>query len=411
MWNLDLIYRISNPSETSGFSNRDLIDGIIINARLACSQQNWTQNFIISSKKNILIDPQTAIYSIEIENLFNDNDELRISENKYLNKINEQIYEIVSNQRRELLPTDFKPDDWNEELIVELCKTNIKIQKDFFRQSSLTDFIQLIDANDAPFDTSKLLAVIPPYFYFESREDPWYEITKYLAEKTKNLSQEPPTYPILCFNKEILLQGDTIDMILEDYSEFSSIIIHISDFDELKEEVEYLTGLINFLEKAKISNINIINLYGGFFSFLLGLKGLLHGYSQGICYGNKKDIIKYSSTGGGGISNRYYFKINQTKLVESKARTILSFFPEIQCTCTTCAEKDNSDMDTFFSQLDAIDYKTHFLNNLFNLKQDSYEQIIANIKQNIETINNNHLNNFGLRTRHLTNWLHSLNEL
>ena len=68
-------------------------------------------------------------------------------------------------------------------------------------------------------------------------------------------------------------------------------------------------------------------------------------------------------------------------------------------------------MDTFFSQMDTIDYKTHFLNNLYNLKQDSYEQIIANIKQNIETINNNHLNNFGLRTRHLTNWLHSLNEL
>ena len=104
------------------------------------------------------------------------------------------------------------------------------------------------------------------------------------------------------------------------------------------------------------------------------------------------------------MQNRYYFEINQTKLVESKARTLLSNHPEYKCDCTVCNDKDAPTIDEFFNTMENFDYRYHFMEKVHKIRTESINEIKQGLENSIDEINQKGLQNFGVTANLLNNW-------
>lgn len=404
-----IFYRLTNSTEGKLFENTQLYDNIVINGKISIAQKTWMGTLLNKTKKGVYIDPQTFVYAIN-ENSFMNGEEIKKSEEKYLDFFPENIKNILTVEKRTLEIDDFKDQNqWNDDFMKDFCKKIISIEKFHFRQNQLTAFLELIDEVDEDEEKTTLLAIIPPYFYFETPEDEWYEISLYLAQKTKNLEKDHEVHPVLCFNKETLLNEQSINRLLDDYAEFGTILIHISDFDESKIPMNYLEGFYNFLKKTNERNLTVINLYGNYFSFIMTIKNLLYGFSRGICYGNSKDVFATGS-GGGGMQKRYYFELSTTKLIESKARTLLSHHPEYKCHCEVCSSKEGNNLDDFFNNMQNYDIRKHFMQKINEIRNKTINEIKQTLIANAAEIENKQLRNFGILPNHLKNWIKILEE-
>jgi hypothetical protein len=162
-------------------------------------------------------------------------------------------------------------------------------------------------------------AVIPPYFFFDKNDSDWVGVNIAFANKVKSLTEKPIT-PIVpttigCLN----------DSLLTSYNNYKELFLWVNDLDERDSTLENLQKYANFVKLATSKGFKIRNLYGSYFSILLGKVGLA-GIGNGIFYGEHKGVR--SKVGGVPIARYYVRKFHQFFTLP-EAIPLLTKYPEL----------------------------------------------------------------------------------
>ncbi len=298
------------------YKNNDLYAGLVIPANILVYFVKAIKATVLYINRPYFIDPMTYILSEQgIEGYVSlDNKNSKRHFKPSIAKLVD-LYGLSDL----FVKRDFKPliaSDFTTSFIENLVKNNINIQLNMLENESLIKkylkILQKAGEQDLTVSTTnqKPMFITTPYFFFDSLSSPWLDITLKIAQKTKEIQPDYQIAPVILTNTDCLTPE-----LLNKFSDFSNIILWISDFNEKTirnnhndDFLKQLTKVIDFISLSFKRKVNVYNLYGGYFSIILtkyGLKGL----SNGIFYGEHKSRL--SSVGGVPPSRYYIRKIHE----------------------------------------------------------------------------------------------------
>jgi len=135
-------------------------------------------------------------------------------------------------------------------------------------------------------------ALFAPYFYIEaSKKTDWTRLSWLLAAEAVQKGKSVPVHAVVCAPREYLTDANFLNDAVTNLpqTKAAGVWLWFSQFDE---RVASETELINFkkLVAALGSNMEVVNLHGGFFSLALSRHGMA-GIAHGVGYGEQKDVV------------------------------------------------------------------------------------------------------------------------
>jgi hypothetical protein len=408
----NLFYRLGTASEGKLFEEmRNYYYGIVINANIAAIYPNWIFSFIQKINKPFFIDPVTYVLTLDLESM-KKNGVTKKSFEKLIKVYGSEISRIILEEKRPLLPTDFiDRGKWNRNFIEDFIRNVFSFQKRVGSISqTLVEILELTGKIVEP-QINTPLFLISPYFYFESVTDPWYSISLYIAQKSRDFEKNHRIYPVICASKEVITDQNNIEKISLDYKGFDGYVLWISNLNEEKDEEKYLEGLGNLVKSLSTAKKPVINLYGEFFSLLLSKKYGID-YVRNICYGESKDA-ETPPAKGFLPKDRYYMTFIHSKIPEGKARAFFSFNPDLLCKCDACSKIRYKNTEDFFNKLTTLDFSRHFVITHYSEVKKSLKELQEELIENEKLCKKMkvQLEHLGISYRHLEKWISILEKL
>lgn len=342
---VDIFYRFGIPEKELLKNNETLYNGLIISAHVAEYYNKSISIFLENSKKPFFIDPVTYVFARNPK-FIKKNGKLKKSYMKLAAKYGNLIQEIAG--KGQLQPHIFKDISVKE----EICKQVLKFQKEYIGEVSkpLSKYFKILDREEIK--PNGPLFLVPPYFYVESIEDNWYEINLELAKSSLKFKDSYKIYPVIFISQDMLEDKESIDIIIEDYKNFEGCLVWVSGFNEMKASIEVLNGFLSLISGLSQDGKKVYSLYGGYFSALVSKFGLT-GFSNGICYGESKNV---DMSGGGAPPIRFYVHQIKSKAMEADSRDFFTEFEDedIQCKCDVCKKIKITSGDKPYDFFDSI---------------------------------------------------------
>ena len=423
-------------------------DTMLFNGNMIAYTPKAISKFINSNllNKSFFIDPQTNAFQYSLKHIKSKgkNDKiptLKKSYKKLLNNYGEKINKIISNKDRKLSIKDF-----NNDFIKNFSKNVMKFQYEkIFEYSKKENFTEFLNAKEKLKLRPEYLII--PYFSIDRTNTEWLKINKKLVNKSSEIFKE--NYKNIKLSAQLVITLDTlisnIDSIIKNYNDnkIKNVMLWIDNFNETDKSQAKLNAFANLIKKFCNNNIKVINLYGGYYSTILGhfedaLGFKIEGVSHGLEYGEYR---KFAPVGGGiPKAKYYYYNIHKrfepptmNKVLEE--RKIISpedYFEKI-CDCPICkkiiTDKVESDFYIFLnnefytvkgqkgrrnypsretrevSLLHYLENKVKEFNNLKNM--DSIKILIDHLERQYTIHKNKFLND----SKHLNRWICSLRDL
>lgn len=336
-------------------SLRDSISGMFIPAHILCYSTNATIAAIKYINKGYYIDPMTYIYADGIQ-AYVVPDIKGSQDKKFKPSIakltdNFGLAEFFKNNNFEALtPKDILDNDLFAE---EFCKKNIELQMNKIEDEKkgaykkYADLLRAEGEDEIAQEIENALspeAIIPPYFYFDSMSDEWLKVNLKLADMTRQNSKLP-VVPIIFTLPNVLCEE-----ILDLFKDYNKIFVWADDLEQKQSigssQQSGLEKFADFIKSAKEKKVEVINMYGSYFSILLSKIGLA-GMCNGIFYGEYKS----RKTKGGGIPpSRYYIRKLHEFYAIPEATTLLRKYPELlDIECDNCMNLIGGNIENIFS--------------------------------------------------------------
>jgi hypothetical protein len=193
-----------------------------------------------------------------------------------------------------------------------------------------------------------------------------------MAQKLK-IFESIEISPCICFSKNVLLDKSARDQIVNDFSTFKKILLWVDDFDDRNIDLSGLACLKSIIQKFHENKVNVLNMYGSYFSILLRYNGL-DAFSSGICISHKKSVD--SAPTGGGQPLRYYDPILKLEIVNNEAFKLYTQYPELFiCNCPICQSYTSQ-----INDITSLREREKFLNPLFLDQKYSNNKALMNWK-------------------------------
>jgi len=265
---------------------------------------------------------------------------------------------------------------------------------------------------------SNLIAIVPPYFPIMDVNEVysvWYSANLDMINIALNMRRKGENvYVVIAVSKDVLLHENAIKKIVGDYTSFSNdvdgFLIWVIDLDEVSNHGE-LKHLVNFLrrlrEGVKTKNVKIINMYGGYFSLLLVMLGLLDGVIMRVCYRQGRrpcqEVKEF-------VKENYYFSPLKTKIDLGLALNIMRLEPSWICQCPICEGKQ---LFNKFQELKSEDLNKHFIYTLSReieeLRNSTIEDTIRKLRSLYERLRELRVHTF-IDIEHISTWASILNK-
>lgn len=396
-----------NPQDRHYYENcQTKFDGFCIAAHLAAHYGNAFAARLNDTLKSYFIDPETVSFqTFNLSEFFNERDEMRRSWEKLFDNYPSEIKDII-NSRRPVLSSDFILSNGNySDLLYELINSVTDYQRDII-ENRIIDLGAFMDSRP------ELLFIIPPYFYFGSLTDDWYRINQEILEFYNGMYTNKPKYAILCFNKNILLNDDSVETVVSDLvkENIEGYLLWINDLNETIDQSSYLSGLLQLVSQLSNLGKKVINLYGGYFSVLSTYWGMT-GHASGVNSRENRTVHVRPIGGGpqGGPIPRYYIAKFHDRVVIDVGARLVRQFNELRCDCEYCQNNPHGfDPATGRSEARQI-MNRHFM----NMKKEEIESVLANDYPEIFTRIGNTFNQYSmyrdvLPIDHLERWWNAL---
>lgn len=200
--------------------------------------------------------------------------------------------------------------------------------------------------------------LIAPYFFMKlGSVDRWLPLNSSLIESAKESNpSDLPIWAQVVISKDILDDRELMEKLVNAYKSVapSGILLWVDDFAEDEVDEALLTHFISLLRAFAEAELPVINLYGGYFSFLLIKSNLLTGVAHGVEYGESRSVVP---VGGGIPMAKFYYPALHRRLRYVDAVSILvvknifgkgatSYYEEV-CNCETCQKIIGNDPNNF----------------------------------------------------------------
>jgi len=426
----------------------ETFDCLAINANMVAHSSKAVSSFVlelIQKRKSFFIDPLTHSFQHSIDKIQSYSKKkgkktLKSSIEKLIAQYGEPIESKVNNS------TLIKPEDFTDDNIGAFCEKVIEFQlktvSENLKEDGLSEYLEF-DNNQTIDQEFQPHCIIPPYFYINNVD--WINLNVKFIKATKELYPENKLYAeIVLSPKDIKLFSKKI---IKDYSDLKidGVMLWLDGFNEHDTDGKSLDDYINILKDFRDRGVEVINLYGSFFSILLTsnyIKGgrLLSGVGHGLEYGEARAVVP---VGGGIPNNKYYFynihkRVNyteMTKFLNDKGFFIMNprdaserYYSEI-CACKVCKGTIKNDIRNFhfFESTNSFEVKyttgrtqrrqfanqttkqicvTHYLQNKLkefeNVRVNKLSSIIIDINPNIDEVKDS---NSGFSLLHLYKWV------
>lgn len=338
---------------------REYFQAVIINGNILAHIPSAMADFVGQNKTKMefIVDPLTHAFQHDIEKLKSDKGKLKSSIKKLLDYYGSPVKDVILSGEV-ILPDDFNDDD----VARDFCKRVLQFQTETIdEQAQEKDFAKYL--NYVGINKVDPVVLVAPYFYMTySTFDEWLNVNLKLLRLSKELNCEKPLFAQIVVSRDLLLDESKRVEIVKRYSEAhcDGVLLWIDDFSEYEANLPLLESFVDIIIKFCRVNVNIYNLYGGYFSILLTKMlndGCLSGVCHGLEYGESRGVIPV----GGGIptSKYYYFPLHKRIRYGDAARLLLNagiltdqqnghkqYYDNI-CKCPECQKVIGNDINNF----------------------------------------------------------------
>jgi len=394
-----------------GFAEKELFrtcaqcfDGLAISAQMLAYTESTVYATLMTAVQEgrplpFFIDPMTYVFARRIDNLRIDR-KIKKSFKQLMSEYGPLIADCA--QKGELLPDQFLDPNGkiNNSLVLQMAVHVLNFERNklntFTTKSSLPKYAKILKRTPPTTQLSPSF-LVAPYFYWGSRNDPYYGINLALSRTADSSKGDMQLFAVLCFSKELLVDENVLAEVVKDYAGFDGYLIWVSGLDEESTLHSYILGLRSFIKKLSEYKKPIYSLYGGYLMSILSKFGL-SGFCTGICYGAYKDVDAQATTGGG--QERYYLPVIHLKRMESNLRLSLSVSANnvgLLCDCDVCdsIKEDLSKslpmpargyVDQFFNSLGSRknSFREHFVRarhqETLAIEKETIPEIVARLK-------------------------------
>lgn len=321
-------------------------DGLVIPAHLACDQRSLA-TFVRKLNKPYFVDPMTFSFAVEDNDFTTESGELKRSYRKLTEAIQWPVAIDFSTPHRLTAQAVAaviarSPERWNS-FVRSILDLQDKLTKDPQEEAEIKKLLKIMEESgqELDFDPAQMLTasspewLVPPYFFFDSYEDPWYNINKEAARTARVLEPDEPIYACIAASKDWLSTAD-FTIIVSDFRHADGFVVWIDEFWEFGQAPEMLTRLrllVKLLSQGGSKGVFL--LYSNMFGTFLAEDGLT-GYSSGLGYGDNK--ARLSATGG-LPAPRYFVPGLYQNLVREELVPFLRSFGSVACDCDVCRER------------------------------------------------------------------------
>lgn len=350
--------------------------GVIIPISIAATFPTGTYGFIraLCSKYNhsYAIDPRTALFQHKW-----DRSSVRPPHQRMAGIFGPPFDSM--GLRRALEPDDFS----SPGVIAEICKRCIDFQKDFRarkedvrklrKYKKLLGISQLDDLYEPQF-------LVPPYFLFDQRKDPWYDISMRFIRQSLEASGNLPVQPVL--HSPGWHTVDEWNPILQDIHDcgIHACWLYVNDFKEHDASPDDLQEYRATVEACDAAGVRPYSLFGGYFSILMGYYGL-RGFGNGIGYGEWRDSGYHR---GGTAMIRVYIPKVHRYLDAPAAQRLIDTDPDYFASTDLLAEYA-SGRKRLADDLTLMEALDHFMECRYNEIQFVADAPVAQALAELET--------------------------
>jgi hypothetical protein len=323
-------------------------DYLTVPGTIAAYYPDATAAFVLSSKLDYMIDPRTPLFQERIDIPKASHYSLAEWHGKAVRG------RMGSDEARG--PVSFTPDFYTDDVIREMVDAVVGrqreygdraagIQEQLDRYQRLAEAAQLAEPAPAITQGKRPSFILLPYFVTDGNDE-WRAVNLGIRAYGENLPQ-PDTISAVVAVREV----NALDRLLGELPAGLSqtVFFWVDRFDERDVGTEALTRLAQIVA-AHSPRLELINLYGGFFSICLGYVGLW-GFNNGLGYSESRDWPDLPATGAAPA--RYYMPRLHGFVSPGLGEFISREAPSLACECEVC--KSRSAVSLTYHQL-----KQHF---------------------------------------------------
>lgn len=169
--------------------------------------------------------------------------------------------------------------------------------------------------------------VLAPYFVASTPEDPWWEVSNRLFQRTRDT--EPSTIRVVAARAK-----GSLRRLLGTVSE-SQVVVWVSGLNEIESEVDPLFRYGRAINAGHRQGKTLFALYGGYFSVLMATLGLT-GACHGIGFGESRAWVELPQSGP--PPKRYYLRSVHRYVSQDLAYQLWRRQRDlVACECPHCA--------------------------------------------------------------------------
>lgn len=313
----------------------DKYTGIIVPISIAVSFSGGTYGFIRAlcakdQDKRYAIDPRTPLFQKSW-----DRANVRAPHKKTAGSLGPPFY--PKGLERPLEPSDFKG-----KVLTTAVRQCLDYQLAFRTRKEATrkleKYKKLLGVDELG-ELGEPQYLIPPYFQFESADDPWFDISLRAMKAACEFTAGVPIRPVVHMTSWTAVdKWKTILEVLAS-SSCTEVWLYPNNFHEHKASVDELKRYRSSVKKCDNAGVGTFALHGGYFAVLLGAFGL-RGFANGIGYGEWRDSGYHR---GGTAAVRIYLPRLHRYLDAPEAQHLLDEDPDHFATgsdlLSECAER------------------------------------------------------------------------
>jgi hypothetical protein len=311
------------------------LDYMMVPGTIAAYYPDATAAFVLSSGIKYAIDPRTPLFQELIS-------QPRPSHFELASWLGEPVHQRMQAHQAAAtirFPSDFYTDD----VVTALVEAIVEAQRRYGgRAPQLVKKLEryrLLAEKAAPGEQVTNIPagqsgprpefVLAPYFFTSSEQDPWFKVNKAIWQACRDLDPASIS-PVVAVMKRGLLER-VMQQVPKGFSK--TVFFWINGLDERRANEADLRQLALTI-KSLSTGRQLINLYGSFFSIILGRHGLW-GMSNGLGYSEARNWPELGATGAAPA--RYYLRGLHMYLSDGTAQLIIDRAPEFACDCPVCS--------------------------------------------------------------------------
>lgn len=323
-------------SDQVSFRDREVCDAfhyMTVPGTIAAYYEEATAAFVLSAEIDYVIDPRSPLFQDRLTNA-------RASHYSLGAWHGASVSHRLEEGRAAGVAL-FPPAFYDEEVLRDMTHSVIGHQRQYAERAGtvtkklnryrrLRAQAQQRDPEDVARSVRSPSFVLTPYFAARSLEgDPWWGLTRTIWQRALELDEPSSISPVICVASPRLL-ADALRAVPEGMS--PTRFFWITDFDERRVTVEDLRDVYTAVQSTA-HGVNLVNLYGGFFSICLGKAGLW-GFSNGLGYSESRAWPELTSTGAAPA--RYYMRELHMYTSPAVAQSLVDADPAFACPCSAC---------------------------------------------------------------------------